>query len=279
MKIIILGAGVVGVSAAYVLGSRGHEVEVIERQAESGCETSFANGGQLSYSHAEPWANPGVLWKAAKWMFKEDAPLVFRPRADMDMIKMGPEIHHELLDGPHPFQQHEPAQARALQQEEDGAAAHVQRREIRQPPRRHIAYFSTQKDFEHAVEQAKFQARLGCPADICDTKKCIQLEPALEHAASPVLGGIFQPLDESGDAFLFTPGARQTLRQRISKRSFSYNTKLLGIKSKVRKRPHHGRRSPPARGCAPPMPISCRMGSYSPIYLKPDWHQRPYLSR
>src|SRR5471030_2652471 len=89
MKILILGSGVIGVSTAYVLGSRGHEVEVIERQEESGRETSFANGGQLSYSHAEPWANPGVLFKVAKWMFREDAPLVFRPRADRDMLAWG----------------------------------------------------------------------------------------------------------------------------------------------------------------------------------------------
>ena len=87
MKIIILGSGVIGVSAAYVLGSRGHEVEVIERQPESGRETSFANGGQLSYSHAEPWANPSVTGKVLKWMFREDAPLVFKPRADYEMIK------------------------------------------------------------------------------------------------------------------------------------------------------------------------------------------------
>ena len=89
MKIVILGAGVIGVSAAYLLGTRGHEVEVIERNNASSLETSFANGGQLSFSHAEPWANPAVFSKIAKWMFKDDAPLVLRPRADLEMIKWG----------------------------------------------------------------------------------------------------------------------------------------------------------------------------------------------
>src|SRR5271156_4412460 len=89
MKIIILGSGVIGVSTAYVLGSRGHQVEVIERQVESARETSFANGGQLSFSHAEPWANPSVLPKIAQWMFRDDAPLVLRPRADLDMLTWG----------------------------------------------------------------------------------------------------------------------------------------------------------------------------------------------
>src|SRR5215469_7600792 len=89
MKIVILGAGVIGVTTAYYLGARGHQVEVIERNKASAMETSFANGGQLSFSHAEPWATPGALKKAAKWMFRDDAPLVLRPRADIDMINWG----------------------------------------------------------------------------------------------------------------------------------------------------------------------------------------------
>ena len=55
MKVLILGAGVVGVSSAWYLSKAGHEVTVIDRQPGAGLETSFANGGQISVSHAEPW--------------------------------------------------------------------------------------------------------------------------------------------------------------------------------------------------------------------------------
>ena len=89
MKLCILGSGVIGVTTAYALASRGHEVTVIERNSEASRECSFANGGQLSYSHAEPWANPGVFLKLWKWMFQEDAPLVLRPRADIHMMRWG----------------------------------------------------------------------------------------------------------------------------------------------------------------------------------------------
>src|ERR1700761_144863 len=89
MKIIVLGSGLLGVSTAYELGRRGHEVTVLDRHPESAAETSFANGGQLSYSHAEPWANPSVLPKILPWMFRSDAPLVLRPRLDAQMIKWG----------------------------------------------------------------------------------------------------------------------------------------------------------------------------------------------
>src|SRR5271154_290194 len=89
MKILVLGSGLLGVTSAYELGKRGFEVTVIDRQATSGAETSYANGGQLSYSHAEPWASPSVLHKLPKWLFRSDAPLVFRPRADWQMIRWG----------------------------------------------------------------------------------------------------------------------------------------------------------------------------------------------
>ena len=82
MKVIVLGAGVIGVTQAWYLAQAGHEVTVIDRQPGSGLETSFANGGQISVSHAEPWANPGAPAKVLKWLWREDAPLLFRLRLD-----------------------------------------------------------------------------------------------------------------------------------------------------------------------------------------------------
>lgn len=82
MKVLILGAGVVGVSSAWYLARAGHEVVVVDRQPSPGQETSFANGGQISVSHAEPWSNPHAPMRALRWMGREDAPLLFRFRAE-----------------------------------------------------------------------------------------------------------------------------------------------------------------------------------------------------
>ena len=82
MHVIVLGAGVVGVTSAWYLAADGHQVTVIDRQPIPARETSFANGGQISVSHAEPWANPGAPLRALKWMGREDAPLLWRWRAD-----------------------------------------------------------------------------------------------------------------------------------------------------------------------------------------------------
>src|SRR6185295_10096710 len=63
------------VTSAYYLQQLGHEVTVLDRQATPAAETSFANGGQISVSYAEPWANPGAPLKVLQWLGKEDAPL------------------------------------------------------------------------------------------------------------------------------------------------------------------------------------------------------------
>src|ERR1044072_9030638 len=68
--VIVLGAGVVGINTAYWNLRNGKSVCVIDRQPAAGLETSFANGGQVSVSHAEPWANPSAPFKVFKWLFR-----------------------------------------------------------------------------------------------------------------------------------------------------------------------------------------------------------------
>src|SRR5579859_4865466 len=85
MRIVILGAGVIGVTSAYYLAKAGHEVTVLERQNGSALETSFANAGEISPGYASPWAGPGMPLKAIKWLLMKHGPLVLRPRLDPDM--------------------------------------------------------------------------------------------------------------------------------------------------------------------------------------------------
>src|SRR5437660_5261994 len=89
MRILVLGGGVVGVAAAWYLAEDGHDVTVIDREAGVAMETSFANGGQISASYAEPWANPGAPLQILQWLGRDDAPLLFRPRADWRQWKWG----------------------------------------------------------------------------------------------------------------------------------------------------------------------------------------------
>lgn len=85
MRVLVLGSGVVGVTAACYLNRAGHEVTVLDRAGSPGMETSFANGGQISWGAGNPWAAPGIVGTALKWLFKPHSPLVLHPRLDPAM--------------------------------------------------------------------------------------------------------------------------------------------------------------------------------------------------
>src|SRR3954464_8126346 len=84
MKILILGAGVAGVASADYFWRDGHEVTLLEGNEAVALETSFANGGQLSYSYVAPLASPSVIPKIPPWLLRRDAPLRFRPALDVE---------------------------------------------------------------------------------------------------------------------------------------------------------------------------------------------------
>ena len=89
MRVTVLGAGIIGVSAAWHLLERGHEVTLVDRQADAALETSFGNAAQISVSYCEPWANREAPLKALKWMFDPEGPLKFRPQLDPAQWKWG----------------------------------------------------------------------------------------------------------------------------------------------------------------------------------------------
>jgi len=82
MRVMVLGAGVIGTSSAYYLAKSGHEVVVVDRRSGPALETSFANAGGICPGFAGPWAAPGMPTNIVRWLFTRHAPLVLRPRFD-----------------------------------------------------------------------------------------------------------------------------------------------------------------------------------------------------
>lgn len=203
MNIIILGAGLQGVTTGYVLASRGHSVTLIERGSEAASECSFANGGQLSYSHAEPWANPTSLKKLPSWILKEDSPLIFRPRADIDMITWGLKFLRQCTQAK--------ADQNTITMLRLGLYSREKMTEIRTTTNIEFDFadkgilhvFKHQKDFQAAQRQADFQAQFGCHEAVLTREEVLTTEPALEHYERPIIGGMLAAIDEMGDPYKF----------------------------------------------------------------------------
>ena len=204
MKIIVLGAGVIGVTGAWYLAAAGHEVTVIERRDAAGLETSFANGGQISAGHAEPWAKPSMVPKILRWLGREDAPLLFRPRADRAQWEWGMRFLLECFPGR--FQRHSRTLAGLAGHSRDCLRALRAQLCIRYDHlERGILQFATnERDLESLTHHAEEMAALGMRREVKSAAECFALEPALRESNDRVLGGVYARNDESGDAYRFT---------------------------------------------------------------------------
>ena len=204
MKVAVLGAGVVGIASAWYLARAGHEVTVLDRQAEAGLETSFANGGQISVSHAEPWANPTAPLQMLQWLGREDAPLLFRPRADLDQWLWGARFLLECLPG-RTRRNTEAAFALASYSRDCLRALRRDTGIHYDESERGILHIYTARGLlEHAHKEAALLRARGFDVAIKSADECVGIEPALAHAKAKLYGGVYAVSDESGDAHLFT---------------------------------------------------------------------------
>ncbi len=208
MKVLVLGAGVVGTASAWYLRQAGCDVTVLERQGSAGMETSFANGGQISVSHAEPWANPHAIPQALAWLGKEDAPLLFRPRLDPELLRWGLSFLGHCLPG------------RTRENIRAIVKLALYSRERLQALRRELgpafgeAYdclekgilhiYTDRQEFARAVEAARLMGEVGLERRPLDVDGCIAIEPSLAGARHLLVGGDYTASDESGDAHRFT---------------------------------------------------------------------------
>lgn len=229
MHVIVLGAGLAGITTAWYLKQAGHEVTVIDRQLAAGLEASFANGGQISASHPEPWANPDAPGQVLRWLGREDAPLLFRPRADWRQWSWGLRFVLECLPG------------RALRNTEAIARIALYSRARLQELRRAtgIEYdflgngilhlFFDADEFSRAGKRASLLHGFGMRAEVVDARACVKIEPALAACRERIVGGLYAPEDESGDACMFT----QRLAALCSERgvAFLFGTRVEALEA------------------------------------------------
>lgn len=228
MKVLVLGAGVVGVTQAWYLAKAGHEVAVIDRQAAAGLETSFANGGQISPCHAEPWANPATPKTALKWMGREDAPLAFRwQRWDPALWAWGIRFLTNCTA------------LRTRVNTDRTLRVAIYSRACLQSLRAEtgidydqktlgiLHVYRDPKSFEHAVGASDLMTQLGLTRQVKTVDEALALEPALDAVHGELVGGIFTPGDESGDAHRFTQNLAALCAEKGV--TFHYETNILGL--------------------------------------------------
>jgi D-amino-acid dehydrogenase len=201
---MVLGGGVIGVTTAYYLTSAGHEVTVVDRQAEPGLETSFANAGEVSPGYASPWAGPGVPIKAIKWLLMKHGPLVLRPKLDpamwawlIKMLRNCTSVRYAVNKSRMiPLAEYSRDCLRALRVAE--AIRYDER------CRGTLQLFRAQAQLDGTGRDIAVLKQYGVPFEVLDRDGCVGAEPALAAVRDKIAGGLRLPQDETGDCHMFT---------------------------------------------------------------------------
>ncbi|MGO6819797.1 D-amino acid dehydrogenase [Rhizobium brockwellii] len=207
--IIVLGAGITGVTTAYALSRRGFDVTVVDRNRYPAMETSFANGGQLSASNAEVWNHWSTVAKGLKWILRKDAPLLMNPAPSWHKYSwMGEFVRNisnyraNTLDTAKlaiASREHMFAIA-----EEEGIDFDLERRGIL-----HVYY--DKSAFEHATNVNRLLIEAGLDRHAVTPDEIKAIEPAL---AGQFYGGFFTPSDSTGDIHKFSRGLADACQRR-----------------------------------------------------------------
>jgi D-amino-acid dehydrogenase len=227
MRVLVLGAGVIGVCAAYYLRRAGHEVEVVERRSAAAMETSFANAGEVSPGYSAPWAGPGVPIKAIKWMLMHHSPLVIWPLLDLNMWRWGAMMLANCT-----------AKAYALNKSRMVPIAEYSRDCLKalradigitydERTQGTLQLFRTQKQLDGTAKDIEVLRQYGVPYEVLDRAGFVAVEPGLRHTQDKFVGALRLPGDETGDCHQFTQrlaalAAAQGVR-------FRYDTTIHGL--------------------------------------------------
>ena len=263
MHVMILGSGIIGVSAAWYLRQAGHEVTVIDRQEGAGLETSFANAGEVSPGYSAPWAAPGMPVKAIKWMLHRHSPLVIRPRLDIYMFRW---LFRMLKNcNAAAYRVNKSRMLRVATYSRDCLEEIRTETGIGYDHRTQgtLQMFRDQKGVDDAVKDTEILREFGVEHAILDREGCLKQEPALKHVAEKVAGGLLLPGDETGDCFLFTEAlAKKAAAAGVTFRYGVNIRKLVTEAGKVR----HVETD---RGNLTADAYIVSLGSYSPLLVRP----------
>ena len=227
MKVLVLGAGIIGISTAWHLLERGHDVTVVDRQPDAALETSFGNAAQISVSYCEPWANRDAPAKLLKWMFRNDAPLLFRPQPDWQQWRWGLQFLAQCNDA---------AFERNVQQLVAlGAYSHAALKDVVRATgiqyhrlERGIAhYFTDEKSFDAAAGAARLMQKYGVQRRVVSRDELLAIEPAFRSFAHRIVGGTYTASDESGDARVFTQELARLSGERGAQFLFNHDIERL----------------------------------------------------
>ncbi|MDJ0978163.1 MAG: FAD-dependent oxidoreductase [Erythrobacter sp.] len=226
-RIIIVGAGLLGVCSAWELAERGYAVTVLEARPGAGEDTSFANGGMLTPSMPDPWNSPGVWKHLASSLFDPTSAMKLRLRAVPSLMSWGISFLRHSSPRHHQYATEANLRLALLSVPRTLEWADRLGLEFDRSDKGSLKFFLDRDEFEQAVSKIAWLRDVGLGFEALDATATIAREPALASIEGRLGGAIHYPGDARGDAHLFTKGLAAAARQ--AGVEFRYDTQVESL--------------------------------------------------
>jgi D-amino-acid dehydrogenase len=212
MRVLVMGAGIIGMTSAWYLAQDGHEVSVIDRQPGPGLETSYANAGEISPSYAAPWANPSVITKAIGWMLARHGPLRIYPTLDPAQWRWLWQMTANC--GSKAYLRNLQRMQRLAVYSRDCFVAMRAQTGWRYDDRQQgtLLFFRDPHGLASVNSDLDVLRSFGVRVDILDADACVRVEPGLAPVRAKIAGALHMPDDETGDCLMFCDLLHERLR-------------------------------------------------------------------
>ena len=209
MHVVVLGAGVVGMTTAYYLAELGCDVTVVDRSDDVARGASYANGGQLSYSFTDSLAKPGFVAKIPRLMAGLDPGS--KMRIAPELITWGTRFLGQCTS--------KRAVRNTLSLLETAMRSATLLSELRDNtcfdfsyrPAGKLVLLADKDEFRSAVDSTRLKNEHGCRTEILMPTDAINIEPALGEFGESFLGAVYSQSDEVADSRSFVIGLREHL--------------------------------------------------------------------
>ena len=227
MKVVVLGAGIIGTTSAYFLAKQGHEVTVIDRQDSVSMETSHANAGCLSYGFTSPWASPGLPFSVLKWVLTGRSPLIINPNMSVETIKFLYRMYKNCNSRSYEINKRRMlrvanySQKALLEIETDFDLYYEQKKQGS------LQLFWDLKEIEKTQKDIAILDKFNINSQLLSAEECVKIEPGLQYVKNKLAGGIQFMDDFTGNCYLFsTEVYKKCVEMGVN---FEFNTEIKSL--------------------------------------------------
>jgi D-amino-acid dehydrogenase len=230
VRVLVMGGGIAGVTAAYYLGQAGHDVTLLEEKPALALEASGANAGVIAPGHAFAWASPKAPGQLVRSLFGKETAIRVRLAPDLELYRWGLAFLRECTAAR--ARRNTLVKLRLCQYSQRllHDVVREERIEYHAVTRGALYVYRDGAELEAGVRKMALLAEHGQKQEVLDPAQVARIDPVFEPVRHKIAGAIRDVGDSSGDSRVFTEALAAICRARF-RATITLGTRVTGLRA------------------------------------------------